>query len=104
MIVICPSCHRRYRHDFQVDVAQVAHCGACDERFEPVPPKRTYVLVPGGSVSPAAVSPAGIPPAAIGLHDPLLAGKLLDASMADTINAITQWGVGTEKLYAKFKS
>jgi uncharacterized membrane protein len=28
----------------------------------------------------------------------------LDASMADTVNAITQWGVGTEKLYEKFKN
>ncbi len=75
MIVLCPSCHNRYRHDFQA-AAQVAHCAACDERFEPVPPKRTYVLVPGGSVPET-----GSPPAAIGMDDPLLAGKLLDVSI-----------------------
>ncbi len=76
LIVICPSCCNRYRHDFAADAAQVAHCAACDERFEPVPAKRTYVLVPGG-----AVPEAGIPPTAIGMDDPLLAGKLLDASL-----------------------
>ncbi len=76
MIVICPSCRNRYRHDFAADAAQVAHCAACDERFEPVPAKRTYVLVPG-----AAVPRAGILPTAIGMGDPLLAGTLPDASV-----------------------
>lgn len=65
MIVACPSCRRRYRHEFQL--AQLAHCGACDERFEPAPPRRQYVLVPGGPI-PAA----GRIPAAAGLDDPLL--------------------------------
>ena len=75
MIVTCPSCCRRYRHDFQADAAQVAHCAACDQRFEPVAAKRTYVLVPGG-----AVPEFGSPPTAIGMDNPLLAGQLLDAS------------------------
>ena len=84
LIVICPSCCRRYRHDFAAQAAQVAHCAACDERFEPVPAKRTYVLVPGG-----AVPAAGLPPTVSGMNDPLLAGKLLDASLGAGFGAPT---------------
>ncbi len=73
MIVICPSCSRRYRHEFEAAATQVAHCAGCDERFDPVPAKRTYVLVPGG-----AVPAAGIPPPVIGMDDPLLAGQPID--------------------------
>ena len=74
LIIICPSCHRRYRHDFQAAAARVAHCAACDERFEPVPAKRTYVLVPG-----AAVPGPGMLPAVIGTDDSLLADNQLGA-------------------------
>ena len=82
VIVICPSCQNRYRHDFQIDVAQVAHCGACDERFEPVPARRTYVLVPATPLAPAGMPPVASAPVAVGMHDPLREGKLLDAALA----------------------
>lgn len=71
LIVACPSCRRRYRHEFQPERAPMAHCAACDERFEPAPPRRQYVLVPGGALpGPARV------PAPAGMDDPLLEQQL----------------------------
>lgn len=54
MIVVCPSCQQRYRHDFDAaQMAPVAHCSACDERFELPRPKRAYVLA-SATAGPAA--------------------------------------------------
>jgi len=55
MIVACPSCQRRYRHDFVVAAAPpTARCSACDERFPLDRPKRSYRLV-----LPVRQSPSG---------------------------------------------
>ena len=54
MIVACPSCQRRYRHDFVVAAAPpTARCSACDERFPLDRPKRSYRLVQPGLQSPS---------------------------------------------------
>jgi hypothetical protein len=51
MIVSCPSCHQRYRHDFDVHpVSERAHCSSCDEHFELAVPKRQYMVVEAGSL------------------------------------------------------
>jgi hypothetical protein len=64
MIVVCPCCNRRYRHDFEGDrVAAVAHCSTCDERFPLAQPKRTYVLAAADSPSPVSVGTAHAGPA-----------------------------------------
>jgi len=45
MIVVCPSCRQRYRHEIPIEAEPpLAHCSGCDERFELTPPKRSYVL------------------------------------------------------------
>jgi len=45
MIVACPSCRQRYRHEMPIEAeSPLAHCSGCDERFELAPPKRSYVL------------------------------------------------------------
>jgi len=50
MIVSCPSCRQRYRHEFDVDVvSEPAHCSSCDEHFELAAPKRQYMVVAAGS-------------------------------------------------------
>jgi hypothetical protein len=50
MIVSCPSCQQRYRHDFDVHAVGVeAHCTVCDEHFELAIPKRQYMVVEAGS-------------------------------------------------------
>jgi hypothetical protein len=66
MIVVCPSCQRRYRHEFGPGApAAFARCSACHERFRLERPKRSYVLVAAGT--PAAA----LPPVAG--DDPLMA-------------------------------
>jgi hypothetical protein len=72
MIVVCPSCQRRYRHDFESDAAApTAHCSACDERFRLTLPKRTYVLAAGGETSTAPRFPIGmgVPAASASLQE-----------------------------------
>jgi len=61
MIVVCPCCQRRYRHDFESDrSAPTARCSACDERFPLAPPNRSYVLAVGGETSTAPRLPFGL--------------------------------------------
>jgi hypothetical protein len=61
MIVVCPCCQRRYRHEFEGDRASpVAHCSACDQRFPLALPKRTYVLAEGGETPTAPRFPLGM--------------------------------------------
>jgi len=58
MIVVCPSCNRRYRHEMERPAAaSVAHCSECDERFPLAPPKRTYVLADAGTAPEPALPP-----------------------------------------------
>lgn len=49
MIVVCPSCRTRYRHEFDREAEEsVAHCGGCDERFSLSEPKAPYrIMTPG---------------------------------------------------------
>ncbi len=77
MHVVCPSCHTRYRHEFSGTAACTAHCSACDERFRPVAPKRTYVLVPGAGFPDVGPGPGHDSP--IGMDDPTLAGQTNEA-------------------------
>ena len=64
MIVACPSCQKRYRHEFDDDRAVTpAHCSGCDERFPLARPKATYrVYAESLAVAPAAEpQPAATP-------------------------------------------
>jgi hypothetical protein len=76
MIVVCPCCQRRYRHDFAGDhAAPMAHCSACDERFPLALPKRTYVLAEGGEAATAPRFPLGADaPGLSGSTSPAAAG------------------------------
>ena len=67
MIVLCPSCNTRYRHDHvELAAEATAECSRCDERFPMQESRRTYVLVPRHR-----------PPASIGMDDPLLAPRIV---------------------------
>ncbi len=68
MIVACPSCHTRYRHGAScADGHPTAQCSRCDEQFPLTEVRRTYVLLPGGAVTPRVK---------IGMDDPSLAEKI----------------------------
>ncbi|HKQ59770.1 MAG TPA: hypothetical protein VJS92_00715 [Candidatus Polarisedimenticolaceae bacterium] len=65
MIVNCPSCRTRYRHDAAAAASlALARCSRCEECFPFPRSRRPYVLV----------TPRSAP--AIGLDDPLLAPRL----------------------------
>jgi hypothetical protein len=71
MIVLCPSCNTRYRHDpVEPAAAAMAECSRCDETFPMQESRRTYVLVPRQR-----------PPAAIGMDDPSLAPRIVTADV-----------------------
>jgi hypothetical protein len=75
VIVMCPSCHTRYRHAPPVDGGpNTARCGSCDEVFPFAPPRRQYVLLPLVSrPSSLARNLEGKP---VGLDDPTLAEQI----------------------------
>jgi hypothetical protein len=64
MIVACPSCQQRYRHDFVVAaVPPTARCSACDERFPLDRKKHSYRLVQPDLHSPLRDVMPPVPPA-----------------------------------------
>lgn len=74
MIVVCPCCQRRYRHDFAGDhAAPMAHCSACDERFPLALPKRTYLLAEAGETTTAPRFPIGMDAPALSASTPAAA-------------------------------
>ncbi len=76
MIVACPSCHTRYRHGAScVDGHPTAQCSRCDEQFPLTEARRTYVLLPGGAVTPRVN---------IGMDDPSLASKIAAGAAVET--------------------
>jgi hypothetical protein len=76
MIVLCPSCQTRFRHESAVAAASLhAECSRCDERFPLSGARRTYVLLPGTG--------RRVERSSIGMDDPTLASRVRDA-VADT--------------------
>jgi hypothetical protein len=69
MIVLCPSCQTRFRHDLAMAAAHHAECSRCDERFPLAEARRTYVLIPG------AVPRSGVG-RPVGMDDPSLARQV----------------------------
>jgi len=56
MIVVCPSCHTRYRHGSgAAATAALAECSLCEERFELAPARRTYVIRGNGHAATPSV-------------------------------------------------
>lgn len=97
MIVVCPCCQRRYRHDFDGDrSAPMAHCSACDERFPLAAPKRTYVLAVGSETPMAPRFPLGLDasaasatPGATGADDGrVIADDLSVSTHAETVSSV----------------
>jgi len=61
MIVSCPSCHTRYRHDpGPVIKAATAECSHCEETFPLAEPRRTYVLMPPATADGVATMPCPV--------------------------------------------
>jgi hypothetical protein len=73
MIVLCPSCHTRYRHAGTA-AAATAHCSRCDGRFPLAAARRTYVLLPR-TAARDAFRPRG-------MDDPGLARQLAGTAAA----------------------
>jgi len=64
MIVVCPSCRQRYRHEIPVETpAPRAHCSGCDERFDLTPQKRSYVLAATLTLAPTSTIEIDLPSA-----------------------------------------
>jgi hypothetical protein len=67
MIVACPSCHQRYRHEFDDGAAVTpAHCSGCDERFPLRRPKATYRVFAETLATAAVTDEPPIAPAPAG--------------------------------------
>jgi hypothetical protein len=90
MIVVCPSCQQRYRHDHEAGATPAqAHCSACDERFALDRPKRAYRVVDAGS--PAAAHPG------VGSDDPLTGAPPVTIDLPPTAQDATgPDGVGAD--------
>ncbi len=71
MIVRCPSCSTRYRHQPPAGAiaAALAECSRCDERFPLRPAGRSYVVVAGSA------SAAPLPQPALGAAAPSAPGR-----------------------------
>jgi hypothetical protein len=86
MIVSCPSCGTRYKHQAAADVAAAAgRCSQCDDMVPLVVAGRPYLILPAGSGEQTGMR--------IGMDDPRLAEQLsrtaLDAGSEESPAALS---------------
>jgi len=76
MILSCPSCGTRYRHQAApAELARQARCSQCDHRFPLGEAPRTYLLLPSRATAGASLG-APVGAMRIGMDDPSLAPQL----------------------------
>lgn len=78
MIVQCPSCHTRYRHDAEAFEAILAECGNCEETVPLVATKRRYALLSPQTTCRVVEDRAVLEPAASEAVSPV-AGRVDEA-------------------------